>query len=82
MSADTLRAKLAELGTRVDVEALGRVAVVTPNTKVDLDAQARRRIVSAARQHGFSNVCVELTPSKADPSLLRMTPADANLPGD
>lgn len=70
MSADALQAKLADLGTPAVVEARGRVAVVTPHGKVDLDAQTRRRVVSAARQHGFSNVCVELTGG------------DANLSGD
>ena len=68
MSLDAFR---KELGTMaVAVEERGRVLVLGPDDSLTLDRQSRRRIVAAARAHGYSNVCVELAP------------LDANLPGD
>lgn len=83
MSASPLRDVIAELGTTVRVEERGRVALVTWPGMPPLDAALRRRIVAAARQQGFSNVCIELIAPGADPSLmLGMTTTDADLSGD
>jgi hypothetical protein len=68
MSLDAFR---QELGfPEGAAEERGKVIVLAPDDSVVLDRQARRRIVAAARAHGYSNVCVELAP------------LDANLPGD
>ena len=70
MSADTLQSALASIGISATVEERGRVAVVIPDGELGLAAPARRQVVGLAREHGFSNVCVELAPR------------DANLSGD
>ena len=70
MTLDALRDGLTSAGLDARVEERGRVAIVIPNGEMTLNGEARRRVVALARQHGFSNVCVELAPR------------DANLPGD
>lgn len=69
MNTDKLVKDLAVMGHHAQVEERGRVAVIVME-KMPADAAARRRIVSLARVHGYSNACVELAPP------------DANLPGD
>ena len=70
MSATAFQADLTAAGLSLQVEERGRMAVVIPAGGAAMDPAARRRVVALARQHGFSNVCIELAPR------------DANLPGD
>ena len=62
MSADTLRQALTAVGVDAAIEEQGRVAVIT--SPVPLDAASRRRIVALGREHGFSNVALELAPDE------------------
>ena len=70
MNIETLAKDLADVAIGVRTEERGRVAVLIPEAALPLDGPTRRRIVALAREHGFTNVCLELTPR------------DANLPGD
>jgi len=69
MSAEAFNAALRLTLPGARVEAKGRVAILTVAEPLPVDGTSRRRIVAMAREHGFSNVALELTP-------------DANLPGD
>jgi hypothetical protein len=62
VSADSLQQALSAAGVPAAVEAQGRVAVIT--SPVPLDAASRRRIVALGREHGFSNVALELAPDE------------------
>ncbi len=69
MSADAFNAALRLTHPGARVQAEGRVAIITVGGVLPVDGSSRRRIVAMAREHGFSNVALELTP-------------DANLSGD
>jgi hypothetical protein len=61
MSADSLQADLGARGLTCAVEDQGKLAVLMMSRPITLDARMRRAIVTAARAHGFANVCVELS---------------------
>ena len=62
MSALDLAASLESLGIQCDVEAHGKLAVIIPTGRLGIDAKTRRAIVAAGKAHGFTNVCLELSP--------------------
>jgi hypothetical protein len=64
MSAVEFREALAAVGIDVGVEELGRVAVVTTQAPLPLDAARRRQVVALGRKHGFSNIALELAPDE------------------
>lgn len=79
MSETTFAAALAQLGVHCAVEAQGKLAVITvardarpglsrEATDKILDARSRRSIVTLGREHGFTNVCVELGQANASVS--------------
>ena len=69
MSADAFNAAVRGILPGARIEAEGRVAILSLEAAIPMNASSRRRIVALAREHGFSNVALELTP-------------DANLSGD
>jgi hypothetical protein len=62
MSARDLSAALATLGIQCEIEEKGQLAVIIPAGHLRLDARTRRAIVAVAKAHGFTNVCLELSP--------------------
>jgi hypothetical protein len=62
-----LTTALRALGVDCGVEAFDRLAVLTPHPGVlGLDDRATRQaVVRLAREHGFTNVAVELPPAGA-----------------
>jgi hypothetical protein len=62
MSTGDLSAALSSLGIHCEVEEQGKLAVIIPTAGVSLDAKTRRTIVALGRTHGFTNVCLELSP--------------------
>jgi hypothetical protein len=69
-NAKALERALSAEGVAGPIESRGRLAVLTPEPGTRFDARVRRRLVALAREHGFTNLAVELAPS------------DANLSGD
>ncbi len=69
MSASEFRQALAAAGIDATVEDQGRVAVLQASHNVATDKATRRRIVALGREHGFSNIALELASGE-------------NLPGD
>jgi hypothetical protein len=62
MNVAGLRDALRQAGIRCEVEAEGKVAVVTPATSedaTDWPAMAER-VVAMAREHGFANAALEV----------------------
>jgi hypothetical protein len=64
MSAATFQESLASAGIDAVVEEKGRVAVITTRENVPLDGASRRRIVALGREHGYSNIALELAPDE------------------
>jgi hypothetical protein len=59
--AAALAAALRELAGRVVVEARDRLAVLRPTVEgFSVVAQRRLEVVTLARRHGFTHVCLEL----------------------
>jgi hypothetical protein len=67
VSEAAFRDALVAAGIEAEVEAVGKVAIV--RAALPLNPGIRRRVVSLGREHGFSNVALELTTTSADPSL-------------
>jgi hypothetical protein len=75
--ADLLRARLAEHGLSVDVDADGALAVLRVRDGAPvLDVDARRAIVRVARECGFTHVALEVS---APPTGALGTPDDAHV---
>ena len=64
MSAENFQQALAASGIEVTVEEKGRVAVLTTGSRLALDPASRRRIAALGREHGFSNIALELAPDE------------------
>jgi len=81
VSADSLRASLAEVGFAAEVEARDRLAIIRPRDAVVARAIAaeRERVSAIAARHGFSHAAMEIAPRFPDTSAAS---ADAALPGD
>lgn len=60
MKARDLATDLRSLGLECDIEVQGKLAVIIPTVHLKLDAKMRRSIVVRGREHGFTNVCIEL----------------------
>lgn len=74
MSADALRAALESIGVHGRVEARDRLAVLTvPGDEVSVlfDEERRRRAIALARDHGFTNLALELVDSTTRAPLSR-----------
>jgi hypothetical protein len=68
MSDAALRDALAGIGLDVEVEGRAKVAVIRAKTGIVVSSGERRRIVALGRQHGFSNVSLELGDPGSDPA--------------
>jgi hypothetical protein len=64
--SSSLEAAFAAAGVPGRVEAHGRLAVFVPRSSLPLDGPTRRRLVALARDHGFTNLAVEVTEPDAD----------------
>jgi hypothetical protein len=60
VSVESLRDALARAGVAAQVEARGKLVVLSPNPSPQLDVASRRRIVAIAHEHGFTNVAIEI----------------------
>jgi hypothetical protein len=72
VSAENLEAALQELGIRCTVEAMDRLAVVTP---YDADAERetvrlKREALRLMRAHGFTNIALGIPSGPADRAAL------------
>jgi hypothetical protein len=70
MSCLSLAAALAANNFEVEVAEIGKVAVLTisdaaQSSAISSAVQRRREIVRLAREHGFTNVCIELAETNA-----------------
>lgn len=60
-AADALRKSLASIGVAGRVEARERLAVIiAADPGILLDAERRRRALVLAREHGFTNLALEI----------------------
>jgi hypothetical protein len=75
VTASTLAAALGAAGLPCAVEARAGLAVVTLASSSDAerltDAELRRVVLAAAREHGFSHVALELVAGGGDADLPR-----------
>ena len=73
MSADALRQALASLGLHGSIEARGVLAVLSlDGGSLSLsDPDLRARAVSLAKEHGFTNLALELRDSRGDSAPVR-----------
>jgi hypothetical protein len=65
-----LESQVRESGVDCRVEVRDRLAIVVPESGVQLSAEQRRQILQLAKSEGFTHVAVELDP------------VGATLPGD
>ncbi len=68
MSAETLEAALRDLGIECRVEAIDRLAVITPESDEVEQAtiRARREMLRLLPAHGFTHLALELRSESAD----------------
>lgn len=57
-----LESQVRESGVACRVEARDRLAIVVPESGVQLSAEQRRQILQLAKSEGFTHVAVELDP--------------------
>ena len=73
MSARALAAALQAIGLECRVEPRENLALITSNEPQPslVDGDLRRKVLTLAREHGFTHVAVELSPAERGATLRR-----------